>query len=152
MDARQGILIASLALLLPLVPSQVQASGVPSFSLDVPARERLVLSAVPFAVVDVIYFGLDRPLPRGLALLQIGLGGLLGPALTVVRSESVALSGVAVATGVWFVGHGVYSLISSSPGRGRRQLEPLRSHPRARLRLHPLAGGAALVVDGPLSL
>jgi hypothetical protein len=70
----------------------------------------LATSALHFAPVDVVFAAIGRPMPIWLSCLQIGVGGLLLPALALSIDDSSSITAAAGASMIWFTGHGVYNL------------------------------------------
>lgn len=105
--------------------SAAQASGVISIDKDdfetgVGAM-LLIGSAVGFGAMDLMYFAHDKPVPSGLAVVQIVVGGVLVP-MSALRSSH---PGVVIGAGIssaWFSGHGIYSVA----GDAERQREAER--------------------------
>lgn len=126
---RAFVLAGVLCALFALRPEPAQASGVITFD-DRPIRTLMLASTtLGFGVLDLAFFAADRPLPVGLAILQIALAGVASPLLAMGAGDAALAVGAFVSL-AWFTGHGIYSLsIYPEYARERRRI---RDEERAR--------------------
>lgn len=82
----------------------------PGISGDQLATGLLLANGLTFGAIDLAYFAADRPLPIGLIIVQIAVGGVLVPATAArVSGGEVGIQLGAATSSAWFVGHGIYS-------------------------------------------
>jgi len=106
-------------------PGTAHASGTPDptlglFSSTECAAVLLSTSAIAFGSLDLLYFGVDRPMPTGLAIVQMVIAGALVPMIAARRDDAGLQIGAAISS-AWFLGHGIYSASAYSEYRRQRQ-------------------------------
>lgn len=126
---RAFMLAGVLCALFALRPESAQASGVIVFD-DAKIRGLMLgTTAIAFGALDIAFFAADRPLPVGLAIVQIAVAGVTVPLMAVGAHDSALAIGAFINL-AWFTGHGIYNLsIYPEYARERRRL---RDEERAR--------------------
>lgn len=143
-------LLISAGLWLGAAPARANGAGAPSLRLESDeAVTMLLLSDLVFGGMDSLFLALDRPLPVGLSILQISVGGLLVPLVVGASTDSAAVQIAASASGLWFSAHGIYNLATyPAYARERRRQRSLERMQDNCVTLRPLPDGAALVFAG----
>jgi hypothetical protein len=105
----------------------------PSIRVGRLATGLLLANALTFGAIDLAYFGLERPMPIGLIIVQIAVAGVLVPATAArVGLGDVGIQLGAAISSAWFVGHGIYSAAAISE-YNRERAEALEAERTQRL-------------------
>jgi hypothetical protein len=136
-----------------MVPAQAHASGAPySRAREAVGLMALVVDTAVFGVVDFVYIARGRPMPVWVSIMEITIGGMLGPVFVLGQAESTGLKIAAGATALWFIGHGIYDLARYPEYRRQklRERELERARQRCGIAIEPRQHGALLHVYGTL--
>lgn len=147
-----------LAAVVALSAAPAHASrGYPGLALDSPemAQALLVTSGIAFGAADVAFAIAWRPMPIVLSLLQVGVAGILVPAIALDNDGPVGQHVGAAASIVWFTGHGLYNVAiypEYARERARAREQRLRELERKRygFALQSRMDGAVLNLYGRL--
>lgn len=107
-------------------------------------------SAILFGGTDLVFGLLGRPLPPGLAVVQLVVAGLAVPLLTLANSDSAVLSIAAVASMAWFTSHAIYCAAVYPEYQRRKRREQRQRAIAYGVALSPGAPGILLRLFGPL--
>jgi hypothetical protein len=121
--ARPWLGLATAAFLWLAQSATAEASGAISPTVDrdtLVGGTLLIGSAIAFGTVDLLYFAHDRPMPIGLTVVQMVVGGILVPLAASRSNDQGILIGAAFST-AWFTGHGVYSVVAHSKRERQRK-------------------------------